>query len=201
MLNCKIVNKFYFEDKFPNFKFFAANPMRPDINPEAEFAYGSGQINPSKAAYHGLVYDAVEADYINLLCGQGYSTKLLQIVTGNRKSSCRKSGSARLASDLINYPAFVLSASPSEPINHVFNRTVTNVGSPSSTYKSNLVAPPGLKITVSPDVLAFSSLGEKRSYAVTVQGTMDQKILVSASLVWDDGTYQVRSPIIVYVPM
>ena len=109
MLNCKIVNKFYFEGKFQNFKFFAANPLRPDINPEAEFAYGSGQINPSKAAYPSLVYDTVEADYINLLCGQGYSTRLLQIVTGNRKSSCPKSGSAQLASYLINYPALICS--------------------------------------------------------------------------------------------
>ncbi|GMN41403.1 hypothetical protein TIFTF001_010624 [Ficus carica] len=82
----------------------------------------------------------------------------------------------------------------------VVGRTVTNVGSPASTYKANLVAPPGIKITVNPSVLSFTSLGEKLSYAVTVQGTVGKKLVVSASLVWDDGSCQVRSPIIVYIP-
>ncbi|PON53873.1 Subtilase [Trema orientale] len=177
-----------------------AHPLSADLNPEAEFAYGAGLINPLKAAYPGLVYDVVDADYANFLCGQGYSTKLLQIVTGNRKSSCPESSAVGAAPDL-NYPAFVLSASsPSDnSINHVFNRTVTNVGSPTSTYKAKLVAPAGLKITVNPSVISFTSLGEKKSYAVTVQGAV-KKLVVSASLIWDDGTYQVRSPIVVYVP-
>ena len=185
---------------FSYLKLIAASPFSASINPDAEFAYGAGQINPLKAADPGLVYDADEADYINFLCGQGYSTKLLQIVTGNNNSSCNQDSDNYLASDL-NYPAFVLSASPSESINHVFNRTVTNVGSPTSTYKANCLAvPQGLEITVNPSVLSFSSLGEKRSYAVTVQGTIGKKVVASASLIWDDGTYQVRSPIVVYVP-
>ena len=175
--------------------------MSADLNPDAEFAYGAGLINPLKAAYSGLVYDIVEADYVNFLCGQGYNTKLLQIVTGNRKSSCPKT-TAGLNGTIpdLNYPAFVLSVSSSDSINHVFNRTVTNVGSPTSTYRANLVATPGLKITVNPNVITFTTLGEKQSYAVTVQGTLNRKRLVSTSLVWDDGTYQVRSPIVVYVP-
>ena len=179
-------------------KLIAVSPISSSINPEAEFAYGAGQINPLKAADPGLVYDADEADYINFLCGQGYSTKLLQLVTGNNNSSCNQGSGIHLPSDL-NYPAFVLSASPSESINHVFNRTVTNVGSASSTYKAKLAVPQGLEITVNPSVLSFSSLGEKRSYAVTVRGTIGKKIVASASLIWDDGTYQVRSPIVVYV--
>ncbi|KAL5568990.1 hypothetical protein UlMin_025565 [Ulmus minor] len=173
-----------------------ATPISPDLNPEAEFAYGAGQINPLKAAYPGLVYDADEHDYIEFLCGQGYTTKLLRIITGDH-SSCPSNGT--LDTDL-NYPAFVLSTKPSESINHVFHRTVTNVGSPTSTYKSNLVAPQGLNIKVNPSVLTFTSLGQKLSYAVTVEGKIDHKIMVSTSLVWDDGTFQVRSPIVVYVP-
>ncbi|KAL5568981.1 hypothetical protein UlMin_025556 [Ulmus minor] len=172
-----------------------ATPISPDLNPEAEFAYGAGQINPLKAAYPGLVYDADEHDYIEFLCGQGYTTKLLRIITGDN-SSCPSNGTD---TDL-NYPAFVLSTKPSESINHVFHRTVTNVGSPTSTYKSNLVAPQGLNIKVNPSVLTFTSLGQKLSYAVTVEGKIDHKIMVSTSLVWDDCTFQVRSPIVVYVP-
>lgn len=177
-----------------------ANPLSANLNPEAEFAYGAGQINPLKAAFPGLVYDAVEADYINFLCGEGYTTKLLQIITGNTKSSCPEKGLIDGTAPDLNYPAFVILASPSQSTNYVFNRTVTNVGSPASTYKANLVAPSGLKIVVNPRVLSFTSLGEKRSYTMTVQGIVDKKIVASGSLVWDDGTYQVRSPIVVYIP-
>ncbi|KAM6598665.1 hypothetical protein CsatA_018274 [Cannabis sativa] len=175
-----------------------ANPLNADLNPDAEFSYGAGQINPSKAAFPGLVYDVVEADYVNLLCGEGYTTKLLQIVTGNSKSSCPANHGT---SPDLNYPAFVTSASPAKSINKVFNRTVTNVGSPTSTYEAKAIAPPGFKVEVNPSVLCFTSLGEKQSYTVTVQGVADKKTVVSGSLIWDDGTYQVKSPIVVYIPM
>ncbi|KAL5568973.1 hypothetical protein UlMin_025548 [Ulmus minor] len=176
-----------------------ATTMSPDLNPEAEFAYGAGQINPAKAAYPGLVYDVDEIEYLYFLCEQGYSNKIVKIIAGGNSSCPTKKGIDGTAYDL-NYPAFVLSASPSESINHIFHRTVTNVGSPTSTYKAKVIAPKGLKITVNPSVLTFKSLGEKLSYAVTVQGIIDHKFMISASLVWDDGTFQVRSPIVVYVP-
>nr|POE96266.1 hypothetical protein CFP56_54051 [Quercus suber] len=42
--------------------------------------------------------------------------------------------------------------------------TVTNVGSPMSTYKSIMKAPRGLKILVIPNVLPFDSVGQKISF-------------------------------------
>ena len=45
----------------------AATPMSSDLNPEAEFAYGAGQINPVKAVCPGLVYDISESDYVRFL--------------------------------------------------------------------------------------------------------------------------------------
>ncbi|KAF8380351.1 hypothetical protein HHK36_027836 [Tetracentron sinense] len=50
---------------------------------DAEFAYGSGHINPLKAVTPGLVFDASEADYIDFLCKQGYNTSTLRLVTGD----------------------------------------------------------------------------------------------------------------------
>jgi hypothetical protein len=50
---------------------------------------------------------------------------------------------------------------------------------------------------VNPSILSFTSLDQKLSFALTIEGTTDKSI-VSASLVWDDGTFQVRSPIVVY---
>lgn len=57
--------------------------MSITLNPEAELAYGAGQINPIKAVNPGLVYDASEIDYVRFLSGQGYdnkSYKLLQMI-------------------------------------------------------------------------------------------------------------------------
>ncbi|OWM66759.1 hypothetical protein CDL15_Pgr010411 [Punica granatum] len=37
-----------------------------------EFSYGSGQINPLKAANPGLIYEITKDDYVNLLCSLGF---------------------------------------------------------------------------------------------------------------------------------
>ena len=160
----------------------------------AEFAYGAGNINPLKALNPGLIYDIDAPDYVKFLCGQGYSTKLLQSVTGDN-SSCLE-GSDGTVFDL-NYPSFALSIRPSNSISHVFNRTVTKVGTSPSTYKAFVTAPAGLSIKVNPSVLSFTSSGQKQSFALTIEGTLDKQ-MVSTSLIWDDGTNKVRSPIVVY---
>lgn len=174
---------------------FAAFPLSNETNPDAEFAYGAGHINPSKAVNPGLIYDAHVFDYIRFLCGQGYNTKQLQLVTGDR-STCSQSNIGAVWD--LNYPSFTVSISQSESIRRYFRRTVTNVGSPTSIYKAKVRAPLGLNIKVDPDILSFQSLGEKLSFNVTVEGVIATSI-VSASLVWYDGMHQVRSPIVVYV--
>ncbi|KAF2318965.1 hypothetical protein GH714_012012 [Hevea brasiliensis] len=77
----------------------------------AEFAYGAGHINPVKAIDPGLIYDAEPLDYVKFLCGQGYNTSLLQMVTGDN-SSCAKATNGTVWD--LNYPSFALSTSPSE---------------------------------------------------------------------------------------
>uniref|UniRef100_A0A162A3Y3 Inhibitor I9 domain-containing protein n=1 Tax=Daucus carota subsp. sativus TaxID=79200 RepID=A0A162A3Y3_DAUCS len=73
-------------------------------NPDAEFAYGSGQIDPMKAVDPGLVFDASEADYINFLCGEGYNISTIRLISGDA-SNC---STASKTWDL-NYPSFALS--------------------------------------------------------------------------------------------
>ncbi|XP_050156055.1 subtilisin-like protease SBT4.14 isoform X6 [Malus sylvestris] len=174
-----------------------AKPMSANLNPEAEFAYGAGLLNPSRSPYPGLVYDAAEIDYVNFLCAQGYSTKLLKALTGDSYSCSSSQSSHGTLSDHLNYPSVALSTSNPKSVKGIFNRTVTNVGSPKSTYKAQVSAPPGLEIKVNPSVLKFTSLGQKLSFQVTVKGLIE-KTIVSGSLVWDDGKFQVRSPIVVY---
>ncbi|KAK9950760.1 hypothetical protein M0R45_006230 [Rubus argutus] len=174
-----------------------AKPMSAKVNPEAEFAYGAGLINPSRAPYPGLVYDLNGQDYINFLCSQGYSGELLQTITEDNSSCSSKSNNGKV-NDL-NYPSFALSIKNPKFINGVFHRTVTNVGSSNSTYRAKVTATLGLKISVNPSVLSFTALGQKKSFALTIKGPIEKSRLASASLVWDDGAFEVRSPIVVYV--
>ncbi|KAI3904243.1 hypothetical protein MKW92_041432 [Papaver armeniacum] len=170
-----------------------ANAMNVATNTDAEFAYGAGHINPLKAVNPGLVYDANEVDYVKFLCGSGYDTKSLRIITGDL-STCTSNGTVW---DL-NYPSFALTAKNTS-FRQTFHRTVTNVGSPGSTYKARVFGPSNIKIKVVPSTLSFKTPGQKRSFVVTLTGTMDSNnSMISASLVWSDGVYHVRSPIVVY---
>ena len=168
--------------------------MSAKKNYEAEFAYGAGNINPLKALNPGLIYDIHAHDYIKFLCGKGYNTKLLHLVAGNNSSCSRATKGAVFD---LNYPSFAIFLLSFKSFSQVYHRTVTNVGSPTSTYKAIVTSTVhGLRIKVNPSVLAFTSLGQKLSFALTIEGTPN-KDFVSASLVWDDGKFQVRSPIVV----
>jgi hypothetical protein len=46
-----------------------------------ELAYGAGQLNPSRARDPGLVYDAIKADYVRMLCAEGYISTQLRTIT------------------------------------------------------------------------------------------------------------------------
>lgn len=171
--------------------------MKPEINVEAEFAYGAGQINPLKAISPGLVYDANEFDYVKFLCGQGYTSDMVQSLS-NDNTICNSANIGRVWD--LNYPSFALSSTPSQSINQFFTRTLTSVDSNASTYTSTILgAPQGLTITVNPKVLSFSGIGEKKTFTLTIQGTIDPTTIVSASLVWSDSSHDVRSPITIYV--
>ncbi|KAJ8528452.1 hypothetical protein K7X08_022144 [Anisodus acutangulus] len=171
-----------------------ATPMSSSANSEAEFAYGSGQINPIKAAHPGLVYDMGENDYVKFLCGQGYSTKNLRIITGD-KTCCTSQTNATVWD--LNYPSFTISSSKKMKITRVFHRTVTNVGTPVSTYRATIVAPEGLSIRVEPSLIKFKLIGQKKSFVVSVTAEISET-MISGSLVWDDGVHLVRSPIVAY---
>lgn len=172
----------------------SAFPLSTITSPDAEFAYGAGHIDPLKAANPGLVYDADVIDYINFLCGQGYNTTMLQLVTGDN-SSCTEANTGAVWD--LNLPSFALSIVPLESFNQNFTRTVTNVGSPISTYNVTVTGSEALKIHVEPRTLSFTSLEQKLSFMVKVEGVIG-RTRVSASLVWSDGQHQVRSPIVVY---
>lgn len=72
------------------------------------------------------------------------------------------------------------------------------MGSPSSTYKAVVAATtPRLSVGVQPSTLSFTYLGEAQDFLVTVNASIINGVM-SASLVWDDGTYRVRSPVVAH---
>ncbi|KAJ9557722.1 hypothetical protein OSB04_012336 [Centaurea solstitialis] len=175
-----------------------ATLMSAKINTDAEFAYGAGYVNPMKAMRPGLVYDVDEVDYVTFLCQQKYSIKHIRIITGVNISSCSKL--MKQTKDL-NYPTFVIPTMHNTAVDFNFTRTVTNVGSATSTYKALITAPriSSLKIQVKPSILHFKEYGQKLSFKVSVKATIRKQDnpIVSGGLIWDDGVHQVRSPILV----
>ncbi|XP_044483561.1 subtilisin-like protease SBT4.3 [Mangifera indica] len=171
-----------------------ARPMNDSITSQAEFAYGSGFINPINALNPGLVYEAFEEDYIRMLCSRGYSSEKLRRVTGDN-NTCPEASEKTSPKDL-NYPSMASEVSAGKSFTINFYRTVTNVGLPNSTYKVLVFSNSGVTIKVVPEVLSFKSLDEKKSFDVTVSGQgVPVNTILSASVVWSDGKHRVRSPI------
>lgn len=179
-----------------NLFLFIAIPLDPRKNEDAEFAYGSGHINPVQAVDPGLVYDASAQDYITFLCAQGYNTTTLRQVTGDN-STCNGIGLGKAWN--LNYPSFALSVPDGGYATGSFYRTVTNVGPPNSTYNAIVFSPANFTISVVPSTMTFSQVGEKKSFVVKVNGgRLFQQPIMSACITWFDGKHSVRSPLVVY---
>ncbi|KAA8533791.1 hypothetical protein F0562_031308 [Nyssa sinensis] len=173
-----------------------AHVMDPRKHDDREFAYGSGHINPVNAVNPGLIFDISEADYIDLLCKQGYNITTLRLVTGDN-SVCNNTKPSR-AWDL-NYPSFSLAIEDGQKIMGTFTRTVTNVGSPNSTYYASMYMPNSIDVKVEPSVLSFSAIGDRKSFTVKVSGPqITQEPIISGSILWKDGVNVVRTPLVVY---
>ncbi|KQK20294.1 subtilisin-like protease SBT4.9 isoform X1 [Brachypodium distachyon] len=175
-----------------------ATPMSASSTPEAELAYGAGQVNPLHAPYPGLIYDAGEDDYLGLLCAQGYNVTQIATMAGG-DFVCPEDGRGSVAN--LNYPSIAVPI-----LNYGVRfavdvpRTVTNVGPDDSVYHANVTSVPGIAVSVTPHKLAFSST-EKMNFTVRVSGWLapvEGTLGASASIVWSDGRHQVRSPIYVF---
>ncbi|KAI4354953.1 hypothetical protein L6164_003773 [Bauhinia variegata] len=176
-----------------------AKPMSRRINSEGEFAFGAGQVNPTRAVNPGLVYDMDDLAYIQFLCHEGYNGSTLKVLVG-KPVNC-SSIVPGLGYDALNYPTMQLCVKSNKEITAgVFRRRVTNVGPP-AIYNATIRAPTGVNITVKPTSLVFSRTLQKRSFKVVVRAkSMPSMQILSGSLIWKSPRYIVRSPILVYKP-
>ncbi|KAJ7960571.1 Subtilisin-like protease [Quillaja saponaria] len=191
--------KTFHPDWFPSaIKSAIMTTAQPMNIKDGEFAFGAGQVNPVQAINPGLVYNASKEDYIHLLCNIGYDTATVRFISGDN-STCPKEPKKLSVKDH-NYPSLAIEVLPLQPFKIEFNRTVTNVGLSNSIYKAKIFPNSKLSITVAPEVLSFKSLEEKQSFVVTiVGGKIQDKTVLSSSLVWSDSTHSVRSPIVVNI--
>lgn len=175
---------------------------RVDYNKDQEFAFGSGQVNPTRAVSPGLVFDMDEMPYIQFLCHEGYNASSLAVLVGSKHVNC-STLLPGLGYDDLNYPTMQLSLKNNrEPITGVFRRRVTNVGPALSIYNATIKAPTGVEITVRPTTLYFSRVLQKRSFTVVVKAKpMPSGQMVPGSLVWKSSRHVVRSPIVIYSPI
>ncbi|KAL3624481.1 hypothetical protein CASFOL_031149 [Castilleja foliolosa] len=177
-----------------------ATQMNSKTDKDAEFAYGSGQVNPAKAINPGLVYDMDDTSYIQFLCHEQYKEADIGGLIGQKNVNCsqfvRENGE-----DALNYPTMQLALrSNKKTTTGNFWRSVTNVGPPKSVYNVTIKAPAGVKIVVKPMSLSFTKASEKKSFKVVVKAKPISKnvMILSGSLTWKSSDYTVRSPIVIY---
>ncbi len=177
------------------------------------FDFGAGAVQPERAMDPGLVYDLLPQDYVNFLCALNYSATEVQVID-HAAPMCP---SPAVSPNDLNYPSFSAilnqpasapqspsssSSSSSRLMVATFSRTLTNVGSvANAVYRSRVVAPPGVILTVKPAMLVFSTLGEKHMFKLIVEVAPANYLLPGEAetmfgfLTWTDGTHVVQSPI------
>ncbi|EFJ16299.1 hypothetical protein SELMODRAFT_422004 [Selaginella moellendorffii] len=138
--------------------------------------FGSGHINPNAAAHPGLIYDL---DY--------------------NKIPVKAFGANKILSNL-NFPSVGISRFHTK---YTVKRTVTNVGDDRATYRVTIDPPPGIAVTITPQVLEFTRKGQSQSFLVNLR--LKTKVAKSklhrgyifGSFTWKDERHTVRSPIAV----
>ncbi|KAK7262797.1 hypothetical protein RJT34_30378 [Clitoria ternatea] len=156
------------------------------------FDYGSGFVNPSRVLDPGLIYDLEPADFVAFLCSLGYDQRSLHLVTRDN-STCDRALST--AYDL-NYPSIAV---PNLRDSFSVTRIVTNVGKARSVYRAIVSSPPGVNVTVVPNQLIFTRIGQKIKFTVNFNVTFPSKGYAFGFLSWRNRRSQVTSPLVVQV--
>ncbi|KAK7836352.1 subtilisin-like protease sbt1.6 [Quercus suber] len=129
--------------------------------------FGAGHIDPNKAMDPGLIYEMGLQDYIEFVCGLGYTKKQMSALIRRTPWSCNNKSIRDL-----NYPSFmaVLTNKTRCPVTMNFRREVTNVGNETAVYRAHLEnIPRGMRISVKPRTLTFTRKYQNRSFVVGIE--------------------------------
>ncbi|CAN6194325.1 unnamed protein product [Urochloa humidicola] len=166
------------------------------------FVRGAGHVDPNRALDPGLVYDAGADDYVSFLCALGYNSTQIAIFT--RDGSVTDCSKRTTSVGDLNYPSF--SAVFGTDLKAVTQRrAVRDVGGDLvATYTASVTSPAGVRVTVSPGTLVFTSLWRTLQYEVTFtpqSGVNVTERYTFGSIVWSDGKHKVTSPIAITWPV
>ncbi|XP_042520491.1 subtilisin-like protease SBT5.4 [Macadamia integrifolia] len=166
------------------------NSTKKRANP---FNYGAGQVQPNSAMDPGLVYDLTTIDYKNFLCAIGYNQILISLFSETKLPYTCPNPAISLLD--FNYPSITV---PNLSGSTTVTRKLKNVGSP-GTYKAQIRPPLGISITVEPAILTFNSVGQEKTFKLTMKTKQPgfAKDYVFGELKWSDGIHKVKSPIVV----
>ncbi|MGB5347072.1 MAG: S8 family serine peptidase, partial [Woeseia sp.] len=154
--------------------------------PANAFDFGAGHIAPNAANDPGLVYDAGDDDYDAFSCAIASPA-----VTQARCAALTAAGLSLDASDLNQASLAIARLANSQMI----RRRVTNVSDAAANYAAQVVAPPGILISVVPSSLSLAP-GQSASFDVTM--SYDSGPLNTwrfGSLTWVSDDHEVRSPL------
>ncbi|KAL5583134.1 hypothetical protein UlMin_015576 [Ulmus minor] len=165
----------------------------PNGTQATPFDFGSGHINPVAALDPGLVYDFDSHDIIDFLCSNGASSLQLKNLTGDL-IYCKNPPTP---SYNFNYPSIGVSN-----LNGTLSvyRTVTYYGNGPTEYIACVDLPTGVNITVTPDKLRFTKIGQKKSFKLNLTPINSSNgSFVFGALRWSNGIQRVRSPVAINV--
>ncbi|KAJ0960898.1 hypothetical protein J5N97_001196 [Dioscorea zingiberensis] len=174
-------------------------PIRDDYTYDSRdtanlFALGAGQVNPQAANDPGLVYDIIPLNYIQYLCGLGYSNGNVSAIA-RRQVQCDKIH--KIKAEDLNYPSISVTLAPKTKKN--ITRELTNVvDGGTEVYHAVVEEPNGTSVVVSPNTLRFSKLDEKKKFTVEFKVTgipLSKGESAEGQLLWSSGKHKVRSPI------
>jgi subtilisin family serine protease len=157
-------------------------------DPAIPFDFGAGHIVPNAATAPGLVYDVGADEYDAFACGNA-----LAAVTASRCEALAAAGLSFGAADL-NQPSIAVSRLASQ---RTITRRVTNVADEALTFTANVLAPPGIGVSVAPPSISVAA-GQSASFDVMLSfesGPLDQWRF--GSLTWVAADHEVYSPIAV----
>ncbi|CAN6169863.1 unnamed protein product [Urochloa humidicola] len=180
-----------------------ADTVRPDgkpildekLNTAGTLDMGAGHVNPSRAVNPGLVYDIDEVQYVAYICGLGFTDEQVEIIT-HKRGICQSR--KKITGTELNYPSIVAQASAG---NITVNRVLTSVDNSHGKYTVEVNVPNGVVVEVSPSVLEFGGLNDKKIFNVKMSWDAHRKMKhLEGSLKWvsNSKTRVVRSPVVIF---
>lgn len=160
--------------------------------PSTPYDHGAGHIHPVRAVNPGLVYDISPDDYFQFLCTQKLTPIQLKAFSKTKNYTCKHKLDS--PGDL-NYPANSVVFKERRVSVVTQHRTVTNVGTPVSTYIVKITPFKGATVVVEPSVLHFTRQNQRLSYKITFKAKTQQSAPEFGALTWSDGTHSVRSTV------